>query len=218
MSYAFIWDMDGTLVDSYPAIVPATQLACSESGLHFSTEEIHEAVIRTSVGTFLETVCSERGLDPAPVKARFSQLNDSHIDAIRAIPHAEEALRALTDAGHRCFVYTHRGASCLAILTQTGLLPYFTEVVTALDGFPRKPDPAAILYLLEKYHLSPAAAFYVGDRSLDVEAANNAGIGSILFLDPSSPISATGHETYVVKDLLEIPALQQEDTGKGTET
>ena len=98
------------------------------------------------------------------------------------------------------------------------VLPYFTEVVTALDGFPRKPDPAAILYLLEKYHLSPAASFYVGDRSLDVEAANNAGIGSILFLDPSSPISATGHETYVVKDLLEIPALQQEDTGKGTET
>ena len=128
MSYAFIWDMDGTLVDSYPAIVPATQLACSESGLHFSTEEIHEAVIRTSVGTFLETVCSERGLDPAPVKARFSRLNDTHIDAIRAIPHAEEALRALTDAGHRCFVYTHRGASCLAILTQTGLLPYPASV------------------------------------------------------------------------------------------
>ena len=186
MSYAFIWDMAGTLVDSYPAIVPATQLACSESGLHFSAEEIHEAVIRTSVGTFLETVCSECGLDPTPVKARFSQLNDTHIDAIRAIPHAEETLRALTDAG--------------------------------LDGFPRKPDPAAILYLLEKYHLSPAASFYVGDRSLDVEAANHAGIGSILFLDPSSPISATGHETYVVKDLLEIPALQQEDTGKGTET
>ena len=71
---------------------------------------------------------------------------------------------------------------------------------------------------MKKYHLSPSASFYVGDRSLDVEAANNAGIGSILFLDPSSPISATGHETYVVKDLLEILTLRQEDTGKGTET
>ena len=209
MSYVFIWDMDGTLVDSYPAIVPATQLACAEAGLHFSADEIHEAVIRTSVGSFLETVCGERGLDPTPLKARFSQINDTHIDAIRAIPHAEETLQALVDAGHRSFVYTHRGASCRAILAQTGLLPYFTEVVTALDGFPRKPDPAAILYLMEKYHLSPAASFYVGDRSLDVDAANNAGIGSILFLDPSSPIKATGHETYVVKDLLEIPALLQ---------
>ena len=99
-------------------------------------------------------------------------------------------------------------------MTQTGLLPYFTEVVTALDRFPRKPNPAAILYLMEKYHLSPSASFYVGDRSLDVEAANNAGIGSILFLDPSSPIEATGHETYVVKDLLEILNLQQENDRK----
>ena len=138
--------------------------------------------------------------------------------AMYASSYAEETLRALTDAGHHCFVYTHRGASCLAILRQTGLLLYFTEVVTALDGFPRKPDPAAILYLMEKYHLSPAASFYVGDRSLDVEAANNAGIGSILFLDPSSPIKATGHETFVVKDLLEILTLRQWDTGEGTET
>ena len=214
MTYAFIWDMDGTLVDSYPAIVPAAQLACSEFGLHFSTEEIHKAVIRTSVGTFLETECSKHGLDPTPVKTRFNQLNDTHIDAIRAIPHVKETLEALVKAGHSCFVYTHRGESCRAILTQTGLLSYFTEVVTALDGFPRKPNPAAILYLMEKYHLSPSASFYVGDRSLDVEAANNAGIGSILFLDPSSPIEATGHETYVVKDLLEILNLQQENDRK----
>ena len=207
MAYSFIWDMDGTLVDSYPAIVPATQQACHEYGLNFSSEYIHEAVIRTSVGAFLEHECKKHGLDPAPVKTRFNHLNDSHIDAIRAIPHAEITLRLLTLSGHKCFVYTHRGASCHAILEQTGLLPYFTEVITALDGFPRKPDPAAILYLIEKYSLLPDHCFYVGDRSLDIEAANNAGISSILYLDSNSPIEATGRETHVVSDLLEIPTL-----------
>ena len=199
--------MDGTLVDSYPAIVPAAQQACREYGLNFGSEYIHEAVIRTSVGAFLEHECKKQGLDPAPVKTRFNQLNDSHIDAIRAIPHAEKTLRLLTISGHKCFVYTHRGASCHAILEQTGLLPFFTEVVTALDGFPRKPDPAAILYLIEKYSLLADRCFYIGDRSLDIEAANNAGIQSILFLDSSSPINATGHETYVISDLLEITTL-----------
>ena len=207
MAYSFIWDMDGTLVDSYPAIVPATQQACHEYGLNFSSEYIHEAVIRTSVGAFLEHECKKHGLDPAPVKTRFNQLNDSHIDAIRAIPHAEKTLRLLTLSGHKCFVYTHRGASCHAILEQTGLLPYFTEVVTALDGFPRKPDPAAILYLIEKYSLFADSCIYVGDRSLDIEAANNAGIQSVLYLDSTSPINATGHETYVISDLLEITNL-----------
>ena len=199
--------MDGTLVNSYPAIVPATQQACLEYGLNFSPDYIHEAVIRTSVGSFLEEECKKHGLDPAAVKTQFNQLNDSHIDAIRAIPHAEETLRFLTVSGHRCFVYTHRGASCHTILEQTNLLPYFTEVVTALDGFPRKPDPAAILYLIEKYSLLQDHCFYVGDRSLDIEAAHNAGIRSILYLDSNSPIKASGHETYVVSSLLEITAI-----------
>ena len=204
---AFIWDMDGTLVDSYPAIVPAAQKTCAEFGLHYSTEYIHDFVIRSSVGTLLEQAAAELGTDFAPLKARFDALNDGSIGAIRAIPHAAEALEALRRAGHLHFVYTHRGASCPAILEQTGLAPYFTEVLTALDGFPRKPDPAAILYLLEKYALDPAESFYVGDRSLDVEAAENAGVGSILFLDPASPGKATGRETHLVRDLIEIPTL-----------
>lgn len=210
MSYSFIWDMDGTLVDSYPAIVPATQTACSEYGLSFTADYIREAVIRTSVGAFLEEICAEKNMDPIPVKARFNQLNDADIAAILPMKHAEDTLRALTAAGNRCFVYTHRGASCRKILEQTGLISYFTEIVTALDGFPRKPDPAAILYLIDKYSLAPENCFYVGDRSLDIEAANNAGIGGILYLDPSSPIEAAGQETYVVSDLIEIADLVTE--------
>ncbi len=206
-NYAFIWDMDGTLVDSYPAIVPVAQELCAELGLHYSAGEIHDYVIRSSVGALLEQAAAELGRDAAPIKARFNRLNDSRIDAIRPMPHAAEALEALIRAGHRNFVYTHRGASCPAILERTGLAPYFTEVLTALSGFPRKPEPDAILYLMEKYALHPARSFYVGDRSLDVEAAENAGIGSILLLDPDSPSKPTGRETFLIRDLAEIPAL-----------
>ena len=201
---AFIWDLDGTLVDSYPAIVPATQKACTEFGLEFSAEYIHSEIIRTSVGAFIEQEAVPRQMNPDPIKARFNELNDNSIGNIVAMPHAKEILQRLTEAGHSCFMVTHRGESCLRILRQTELLPYFTEIVTSLSGFPRKPTPDAILYLLDKYSLSKAHCFYVGDRSLDIEAANNAGIGSILYLDPSSPGKATGMETYIVSELLEI--------------
>lgn len=201
---AFIWDLDGTLADSYPAIIPATQKACAEFGLEFSADYIHCEIIRTSVGAFIEQESALRHMDPAPIKARFNELNDSGIGSIVAMPHAKEILQSLMEAGHSCFIVTHRGESCFQILRQTELLPYFTEVVSSLSGFPRKPAPDAILYLLEKYRLSKKNCFYVGDRSLDIEAANNAGIGSILLLDPSSPGKATGMETYVVSDLLEI--------------
>lgn len=202
---ALIWDMDGTLVDSYPAIVPAAKEVCDGLGLSYSEEEIHDKVIRTSVGTLLEEAAAELGLDPNPIKVHFNRLNDSRIEAIRPIRHAPETLKALLESGHRNFVYTHRGASCQAILDRNGLMPYFTEVLTALSGFPRKPAPGAISYLVEKYGLDPARTYYVGDRQIDVEAAENAGIRSILYLIPESPVTPVGCEAAVVHDLLEIP-------------
>ena len=207
MQYAFIWDMDGTLVDSYPAIVPAALESLSAQGVYFDREKLYQEVIRTSVGDVLEKIAAEHGLDLLPLKADFNRRNDSNVSSIRAMPHAAEALSALQKAGHLNFVYTHRGASCMTILEQTGLAPFFTEVVTALSGFPRKPEPDGILYLTDKYRLDKRHCFYVGDRSLDVEAAINAGTGSILYLNPASPGSATGKENYLVRDLLEIPAL-----------
>ena len=205
--FAFIWDMDGTLVDSYPAIVPAALESLEAFGLRVDRETLHREVIRTSVGEVLERIAAEHGFDPAPLKADFNRRNDDNVSSICAMPHAPEMLKPLQQAGHLNFVYTHRGASCMTILEQTGLAGFFTEVVTALNGFPRKPAPDGILYLIEKYRLEKPRCFYVGDRSLDVEAAVNAGISSILYLDPDSPGSSGGKETYLVHDLLEIPAL-----------
>ena len=207
--YAFIWDMDGTLVDSYPAIVPAAQESLAALGLYYDSEMLYREFIHTSVGDALEKIATEHNYNPLQLKAEFNRLNDSYIASIAAMPHAAETLAALQQTGHLNFVYTHRGASCMTILEQTGLAPYFTEVVTAVNGFPRKPEPDGILYLIEKHRLDKSRCFYVGDRSLDVEAAINAGISSILYLDPASPGSATGKETYLVHDLLEIPLLTE---------
>ena len=117
----YIWDLDGTLVDSYPAIVPATQKACTEFGLEFSAEYIHSEIIRTSVGAFIEQEAVPRQMNPDPIKARFNELNDNSIGNIVAMPHAKEILQRLTEAGHSCFMVTHRGESCLRILRQTEL-------------------------------------------------------------------------------------------------
>lgn len=204
---AFIWDLDGTLIDSYPAIVPSTVEICAGLGVVYSAEFVHDYVIRSSVRGLLTETAERLRLDPAALWAQYNVLCDSRIDRITAMPHAAEALRALCESGGRHFVYTHRGASSAAILERLGLAPYFTEVLTALSGFPRKPDPTAIRFLLEKYSLDPAATYYVGDRSLDIEAAQNAGIKSILYLDPGSPGAPTGYEDHIVSDLMEIVQL-----------
>ena len=204
---AFIWDLDGTLLDSYPAIVPSVKEICDALGADLSEEEIHAWVIRTSVGDLLRTLAAERGLESAPLVARFNERSDSRSALVRAMPHARETLAALAGRGGQNLVYTHRGLSSFPILEQTGLAPYLTEVLTSQSGFPRKPEPDAILYLLRKYALDPARTYYVGDRSLDIAAARRAGIRSILYLDPAAPGEPTGYEDHIVRDLAEIPAL-----------
>ena len=56
----------------------------------------------------------------------------------------------------------------------------------------------------ELYNLDRENTYYVGDRSLDIECAENAGTKSILYLPENSAASPTGKETFVVKDLLDI--------------
>ena len=204
---AFIWDLDGTLLDSYPAIVPSAREICAEMGVELSEESVHDTVIRTSVGQLLRETAAEKGLDGDDAVARFNRRSDSRLDRIRPMPHAAEALAALRDMGALHLVYTHRGLSSFPILEKTGLDPYLTEVLTSRSGFPRKPEPDAILYLLERYALDPATTWYVGDRSLDIEAARRAGIRSILYLDPAAPGKPTGREDFIVHDLLDIASL-----------
>ena len=86
-------------------------------------------------------------------------------------------------AGIQQFVYTHKGDNALTILRDLGLESYFTEILTSQSGFARKPNPEAATYLLDKYQLDPEKTYYIGDRTLDVEFAQNSGIQSINFLE-----------------------------------
>lgn len=76
---------------------------------------------------------------------------------------------------------SHRDKQVLDILKAAHISQYFTEVVTADNGFPRKPAPDSINYLLEKYKLKPEKTVMIGDRPLDIEAGRSAGIDTVFF-------------------------------------
>ena len=121
------------------------------------------------------------------------------------MPHAREALEETAALGAVHFVYTHRGRTTAPVLEHLGLDRFFKEVVSSLNGFPRKPAPDALLYLLEKHRLERDRVYYVGDRTLDVDCAKSAGVRSVLY----SP-SGAGTADYVIRDLLDIRKLAAE--------
>ena len=75
---------------------------------------------------------------------------------------------------------SHRDRQVLTLIEQTGIAPYFTEIVTADEGFPRKPDPASMLYLKGKYGIQ--TGLVIGDRPIDIEARELQGFQPIYLI------------------------------------
>ena len=183
---AFIWDLDGTLLDSYEAILAGIEETYRQFSLPYNKKEVRAFILKYSVQDLLVQVAEERGLDADRLnQVRAQSLAEKNAQVI-LMPGAREVLAWANQQGIQQFVYTHKGDNALTILRDLGLDVYFTEILTSQSGFARKPSPEAATYLIDKYHLDPEQTYYIGDRTLDIEFAQNSGIQSINFL--ASPV------------------------------
>ena len=180
---AFIWDLDGTLLDSYEAILSGIEETFAQFAIPYDKEKVREFILKYSVQDLLAQVAEERKLDVEVLnQARAQSLTEKNAQVV-LMPGARDVLAWADEAGIQQFIYTHKGNNAFTILRDLGLEPYFTEILTSQSGFARKPNPEVATYLLDKYQLNPEKTYYIGDRTLDVEFAQNSKIQSINFLD-----------------------------------
>ena len=180
---AFIWDLDGTLLDSYEAILSGIEETFGEFAIPYDKEKVREFILKFSVQDLLEKVAEERKLDVEVLnQVRAQSLAEKNAQVV-LMPGARDVLVWAEESGIQQFVYTHKGDNALTILRDLGLESYFMEILTSQSGFARKPSPEAATYLIDKYQLNHDNTYYIGDRTLDVEFAQNSGIQSINFLE-----------------------------------
>ncbi|MBR3019542.1 MAG: HAD hydrolase-like protein [Clostridia bacterium] len=181
----FFWDFDGTLYDTYGRITRAAASALGELGIKVTAEEVYPVAKRS-----LFTVCAKWA---EPLGYSYAQFLDIYhryseqegADSIRPFPGALDALRAVVDRGGKNYLYTHRSASVFRWLEYDGIADLFVEKITTLDGFPPKPAPDALNFLVNKHGLTLAECVMVGDRDIDLDAGKNAGMACALF-DPEN--------------------------------
>ena len=198
---AFIWDLDGTLLDSYEAILSGIEETYAQFSIPFDKEKVRVFILKYSVQDLLVQVAEERGLDVDRLnQVRAQSLAEKNAQVI-LMPGAREVLAWANQQGIKQFVYTHKGENALTILRDLGLDVYFTEILTSQSGFARKPNPEAATHLISKYHLKPDRTFYIGDRTLDIEFAQNSSIQSINFL--GAPVDCN----HQISCLADVPSL-----------
>lgn len=203
MSSLLIWDLDGTIVDSYRVIVGAVRGLAEEYGIKTGEADVRAAVLKTSVTDYLHSLAKNSAVGFQEVKKRYSAISRDEDSSIELMPYAYETFCTLQKMDVINCIFTHRGESTVRLLKRLQIDRFFREVLTSRSGFPRKPDPEAIRYLMGKCGGDPATTYYIGDRDIDARCAKNAGIHSVLL--ESSYVSEKAD--YRIVDLRKICAL-----------
>ena len=171
----YLFDVDGTLVDSAADICGAIQGALATT----TRPDVSQDMLRSYIGRHLDELwvdlfpgCTREQMDRMFADYRRIYLGRNHTQT-RPFPGISEALAALP--GRKSTATTKGTPTTRAVLEIFGLLPYFDHV-QGTDGFPAKPEPNVILKSLEVFGVQPGDCLFLGDSPTDMEAGRRAGV------------------------------------------
>jgi len=176
ISTSFLFDLDGTLVDSVYQHVLAWKEALDEEGIDLSVWRIHRK-IGMSGGLFTHQLLRETGGDMST--ERIDRLRRAHARAykalhaqVRPLPGAKALLAALTESGTPWAIATSGRMETAAVnLEALGVDPSKAVVVTRDDVKYAKPDPDLFVAAAHRLKVQIEHAVVVGDSIWDMLAA-----------------------------------------------
>lgn len=176
----FIWDFDGTLLNTYPAMVKAFYKTCIDNDIPTDENTILE-YMKISVQTVIDFYNKRFSFPPSFLDEFQKNREILEKQVVEPYVDTQIILEEIVDSGNFNYVVTHRGTSTLELLRKYDLEKYFREIVIKEKGFARKPNPQSINYLKEKYEMNNDEAVMIGDRILDIEAGRNADIHTCFY-------------------------------------
>ena len=178
---ALLFDLDGTLADSFGAIRDALNTALREAGL----PERDLAWVRAHVGRGAPMLVrdavgheAEESFQRSVGVSFGAHYRAIYLDQTPPLPGAEKVLAFVAaGVGGKVAVISNKYEElCRAWLTHWGLAPQVAVVVGSDTYRVRKPDPGAMLPVLQGFGVAPADALMVGDMEVDVATARAAGV------------------------------------------
>lgn len=223
---AFIFDLDGTLVDSRRDIAGAANVARAAVGLGPLAEPVLRAYVGDGVGLLLRralgheagagTLVAEDDRRLAPALSAYLEHYAAHLlDHTRAYDGVREMLDRLPRVP--LAVATNKpGGFSREILAGLGLAERFRCVVGGDEAPARKPDPAHLRACLAGLDVAPRSVVVVGDSRNDILAARSLGavaVGCAWGLEPAATLRSLAPD-HLLASPAELAALYAEDDGR----
>lgn len=174
----YIWDFDGTLYDTYPIMLKALMKTFEELDIKKDERDVYRKIKTESIRQMIiDWQLPVPNFDQKYHTYEAQQNKDSS-----PFKETKETLRNLQEKGGQHFILTHRTVdSTWNLLKRDGLDSLIVDIIGSDSNFPRKPNPAAINHFINNYKLDPNHTLMIGDRKLDIEAGNNAGVQTVFF-------------------------------------
>ena len=179
--HAFLFDLDGTLIDSKLDLVNSVNFMLRE----MQRDVLPLATVASYIGHGAPRLVAD-ALGPDAVEADrkrgleifLAHYSEHNLDATRAYPGVTEGLEALQD--RPMAVLTNKPAKMsVEILEALGLRKFFRAVYGGDSFEKKKPDPAGALAILKNLGAQPHESAMVGDSGVDIQTARNAGMFAI---------------------------------------
>jgi len=173
------FDLDGTLVDSRKDLSDSANELIFELGGQPQDEEDIGRMIGEGAALLVRRALEAAGLGdrgPGALK-RFLEIYDTRLlNHTRPYEGIPDAVRAAREHG-RLVVVTNKGVRpSERILEGLELREFFDDVVGGDGPYPRKPDPAGLLALMERAGTTPQQTLLIGDSPVDHQTAQRAGV------------------------------------------
>lgn len=178
-----LYDWDNTLVDGWAGITAALNAAFAAYDKPLWTVEDTRNRVRVSLRESFPVMFGNAW--EAARDIFYGALTDQHLDHVRPMPGAAEALRA-GEAWPQGVVSNKAGGFLRREVSHLGWDRHFGAIVGAGDAVADKPSPAPIILALQKMgHRPGQGVWYLGDTALDMQAARAAGVVAVLIGDAS---------------------------------
>ena len=177
-----IFDLDGTIINSYPHFVEFFCEVCKKNGVEvpFDRETVYR-LLKITVPKAYESLHCEAKMSYEKFYSDFVQLYTENYQKLTGFDDTVSLIKKAKEAGKKNYLYTHTGPVAKDILKNLGVFDCFEFILDASYHFPAKPAPDALLFLAEKCGLDPKECLMIGDRPIDALAGMNAGMLGFLW-------------------------------------
>ena len=177
----FIFDLDGTLIDSRADLAAATNAMRALHALPPLPLDTVAAYVGDGVRVLARRALEGADVDPDLAAREISAAYAEHLtDRTTAYPGVDAGLRALRAAGHALALATNKPAPhARRLMDHFGWTPLFAAILGGGDTAELKPSPLPLQEAMRRAGHAPENSWMVGDHHVDLEAARRAGVKSI---------------------------------------